>query len=160
MHDAISIRPARVADAAVIVEFNRGLAWETEGLTLAAQTVRNGVSAALADPGKCQYFVAEIAGRVAGQTMVTYEWSDWRNAYFWWIQSVYVDARFRRQGVFSTLYRHVQKLAREATDCCGLRLYVEQSNQRARHAYSRLGLHPTGYLVLEDDGTGRAPTAD
>jgi GNAT superfamily N-acetyltransferase len=83
--------------------------------------------------------------------MVTYEWSDWRNGVFWWIQSVYVRKDSRRNGVFSALHRHVESLARQTPDVCGLRLYVERANHRARKTYLALGMTSPGYEVMEID---------
>ena len=84
----------------------------TEAIKLLPDVVGPGVEAMLADPSKGRYWVAEAGGRIVGQIMVTYEWSDWRNGMIWWIQSVYVHGEYRRSGVFSTLYRHVESLAR------------------------------------------------
>ena len=81
--------------------------------------------------------------------MVTYEWSDWRNATIWWIQSVYVHPDYRRRGVFSTLYRTVEQAAKDSGDACGLRLYVEENNTRAQATYAALGMHGGTYLVME-----------
>ncbi len=81
--------------------------------------------------------------------MVTYEWSDWRNGMFWWIQSVYVRPESRRKGVFSGLYHHVESLAAAAPGVIGLRLYVESNNVRAQQTYKALGMVKPGYLVME-----------
>jgi GNAT superfamily N-acetyltransferase len=97
------------------------------------------------------YFVAEVDGTVVGQLMVTYEWSDWRNGNFWWIQSVYVEREYRGKGVFKSLYDHVLSLARRQKDSCGLRLYVEKHNRRARKIYEDLGMKETDYLLYEID---------
>ena len=107
------------------------------------------MSAALADRDKCRYWVAETDGRIVGQIMVTYEWSDWRNGMLWWIQSVYVHPDFRRAGVFSKLYQHVQSLARADAQVVGLRLYVEKDNERAKAIYNRLGMTMTNYQVMQ-----------
>lgn len=145
----MKIRKARSADAAVIGAFNRNLAWETEKLRLNSAIVGRGVRALLKDAGKGTYFVAEQSGAVVGQLLITYEWSDWRNSNFWWIQSVYVAAEFRSSGVFRALFSHVQKLARSRRGVCGLRLYVEKNNRRAQQAYDRLGMKPTHYKIYE-----------
>jgi len=143
------IRKARLTDAAVIARFNHNLAWETERIRLKPRTVALGVRALLNDPAKGTYFVAEQDGKVIGQLLVTYEWSDWRNGKFWWIQSVYVAPEFRRAGVFSRLFNHVNDVARARRSVCGLRLYVEKNNRRAQNAYQRLGLKPTHYQIYE-----------
>ena len=100
-------------------------------------------------PARGVYFLAQLDGQVAGQLCLTYEWSDWRNGNFWWIQSVYVRKEFRGRGIFSALFRHVQALARKDKEVCGLRLYMEQDNHRARRAYEKLGFKQTHYQVFE-----------
>ncbi len=133
----------------MIAEFNRRLADETEDLKLEPAVIEAGVAALLADEAKGIYFVAEIEGVVAGQLMITYEWSDWRNGNIWWLQSVYVKQEFRRFGVFRALFQHLLELARSRSDVCGLRLYMHAENQRARETYERLGMHHTHYEVFE-----------
>ncbi len=145
----IVVRRAVPADAAVIAEFNSRLARETEGLTLDPATLHAGVEAGLADERKALYFVAVEADQVLGQLMLTREWSDWRNGWMWWIQSVYVRAEARRRGIFRALYQHVVEAARADPEVIGLRLYVEHANTRAQATYERLGMTRTGYLVFE-----------
>ena len=92
--------------------------------------------AALSDESKGIYFVAEIEGSVAGQLMITREFSDWRNGEIWWIQSVFVAAEFRRRGVFGAIYRHVRQDARRS-GAVSIRLYVMGNNQQAQQTYAR-----------------------
>jgi ribosomal protein S18 acetylase RimI-like enzyme len=149
MIGAMKIRKARPADAAAIAAFNTRLAWETEKLRLNPATVRRGVRALLKDAAKGTYFVAQEGRSVIGQLLVTREWSDWRNGEFWWIQSVYVAAGFRRRGVLSALFARVNNLARSRRGVRGLRLYVEKNNRRAQRAYDRLGMAKTRYAIYE-----------
>jgi ribosomal protein S18 acetylase RimI-like enzyme len=145
----LTIRRATVADAEVIAEFNRRLAWESEHVALDMAVLRAGVTAGLEDPHKGFYTVAERGGEVVGQTLVTFEWSDWRNGWFWWVQSVYVREDARRGGVFRALYRHVEQLAAADPAVIGLRLYVEADNDRAKQTYRALGMRDTSYGMLE-----------
>jgi GNAT superfamily N-acetyltransferase len=145
----VLIRKATEADAPTIVEFNRRLAEETEHLTLQPDVVSRGVRAALTDPNKGPYFVAEEGGELVGQLQITFEWSDWRNGWMWWIQGVYVRADARRHGVFRALYDHVYQAARADPEVVALRLYVEQENHRAQQTYARLGMTRTAYLLFE-----------
>lgn len=155
------IRPATPADAAVIRDFNLGLARETESIELDPDIVLSGVTALLNDASKGRYFVAELDGRVVGQLMHTFEWSDWRDGMFWWLQSVYVHADYRSRGVFTALYRHLESLARANGQVCGLRLYMEHANHKARSAYLRLGLEPAGYEVFSSpDWRPRQPASN
>jgi len=149
MKSVFKIRPAIAADAATIVAFNDAMARETEGHAPDSETLRCGVEALLADADKGRYFLVEHEGRVVGQTMLTTEWSDWRNGEFWWIQSVYIEPEFRRRGVFRKLYRHVLQLAQTDEQCCGLRLYVERENEKAQQTYRALGMQPARYAMFE-----------
>jgi GNAT superfamily N-acetyltransferase len=145
----LTLRRATSEDAPIIIEFNQRLAQESEDKTLDLAVLSRGVAAVLADPARGLYFVAELDGRIIGQLMITLEWSDWRNGWIWWIQSVYVRQEARRQGVFRALYQHVHQAARADPEVVGLRLYVERDNQVAQQTYLSLGMEATGYLVLE-----------
>ena len=145
----LTVRPATPADAAVVVEFNRLLALESEGKVLDPAVLAKGVTACLADPNKGRYFVAEDGGEVLGQMALTYEWSDWRNGWLWWIQSVYVRLDARRRGVFRALYDHVRRAAEADPDVIGIRLYMERDNEKARQTYLGVGMSPTSYVVFE-----------
>jgi len=83
----ILIRPATLEDVEFLVTGNASMALETEGRPLDTQTLRAGVCAVFDDSARGFYLIAEIDGQPAGQMMITYEWSDWRNGAFWWIQS-------------------------------------------------------------------------
>jgi GNAT superfamily N-acetyltransferase len=103
--------------------------------------------------------MAQETGTPLGQLMVTYEWSDWRNAQFWWFQSVHVLPEVRRRGVFRALYAHVDALVRASRGVCGLRLYVESDNARAQRTYQRCGMHDASYRVMEVDYSGSIASA-
>jgi GNAT superfamily N-acetyltransferase len=143
------VRTANPTDAETIIDFHARMARETEGLSLDPAVLSAGVRAALVDPGKAIYFVAESGGRVVGQLMITHEWSDWRNGDIWWVQSVYVHADHRRRGIFRALYAHARREA-EAAGAVGIRLYVEQDNSIAQQCYARLGMGLSHYRVMEE----------
>ena len=74
---------------------------ETEGQALDPALLRPGVRAVLdGSLRSARYYIAEIDGQAVGQLMTTFEWSDWRNGLFLWIQSVYVTAGRPRLGRF------------------------------------------------------------
>jgi GNAT superfamily N-acetyltransferase len=146
------VRQARPADRPVIVEFNRRLAIETEQKVLDPRVLDRGVTVALAEPDRLRYWVAELGepARIAGQAAVTREWSDWRNGWLWWLQSVYVAVPHREQGIFRALFRRIRDEARAEPDVIGLRLYVEDHNVPAQWTYQSLGMKPAPYSIYED----------
>ena len=147
----IIVRPAKIEDAEFLVRGNAQMALETEGLSLDLDRLRDGVHAVFDDPARGFYLVGEVGGQRAGQMMITYEWSDWRNAMFWWIQSVYTVPELRGRGVFRAIYSRVEWLAKKEGAACGLRLYVEAHNERAQATYLRCGMRETVYRMFEVD---------
>jgi GNAT superfamily N-acetyltransferase len=155
MLNGLIIRPARTDDVDALVRFSAAMALETEGRRLDETRLRQGTQAVLDSPARGFYTVAELMDRsprlVVGQLLVTFEWSDWRNATFWWIQSVYVDAAWRRRGVYRKMHESVLEQARRQGDVCGIRLYVEEANAVAKTVYEKVGLGDSSYHVFEND---------
>jgi GNAT superfamily N-acetyltransferase len=149
MKIAVTFREARRGDAGAIINFQIAMARETEDLELDRDILTRGVEAVFDDPNRGRYFVAERAGRVIGSLMITYEWSDWRNGMVWWIQSVYVIAELRGQGVYAGLYEHVKAFVNADPSIRGIRLYVDKRNSRAQQVYARLGMNGEHYSVFE-----------
>jgi len=145
----IHIRPAHNDDTPLLVQWACAMAMETEHKQLDPDTVHRGIATALAQPQRGRYWLAERSGEPAGTLMVTYEWSDWRAADWWWIQSVYVAPAHRRCGVYAALYQHVRDEAAQTPAVCGLRLYVEKENSTAQRTYQSLGMHDAGYHMYE-----------
>ncbi|MCH1923878.1 GNAT family N-acetyltransferase [Shewanella sp. C32] len=144
------IRKATPQDLADIVAFNQAMAFETEGLELDGAVLQRGVQTLLAQPSRGFYLVAEQDGNIAASLMVTFEWSDWRAKDYYWIQSVYVQPAFRRQGLYRALYQHVKQLALEKGSAASFRLYVEQDNLVAQSTYQALGMEQSHYLMFEE----------
>ncbi len=148
-NDAVIVRLATHDDIDTIAEFSRRIALETEDMELEIDRLRVGITAHLDDPEhRGAYRVAEIDDQVVGQTLVTLEWSDWRVAWWWWVQSVYVAPEARGRGVFKALYGAITEAARKAGNVCGLRLYVEHENEIAQKAYERLGMDRSNYVFF------------
>ena len=151
----IVVRQAGYADVDALVEFSVAMARETEGRCLDRDRLRNGTLAVLDAPERGFFLVAEVLDqdrpRLAGQLMVTFEWSDWRNGVFWWVQSVYVDPTYRRQGVYRAMHAAIVAKATTDPNVCGIRLYVERKNHGAQAVYRRVGLASSGYVVYEQD---------
>jgi ribosomal protein S18 acetylase RimI-like enzyme len=145
---SVTIRRATPADEAVVAHFNAELARESEGKLLHEPTLRRGVRAVLADRHKGFYTLAEVGGEVVGQVLITYEWSDWRDGWYWWVQSVYVPPAHRRAGVFRALFEHLKAAAVADPTVIGLRLYMERDNARARATYTSVGMEEEPYVLF------------
>jgi len=155
MLNGLIVRPAMPKDVDALVRFSTAMALETERRRLDETRLRRGTQAVLDSPSRGFYTVAELTDRsprlVVGQLLVTFEWSDWRNAMFWWIQSVYVDAAWRRRGVYRTMHESILEQAKRRDDVCGVRLYVERENDVAKTTYAKVGLTASTYHVFEED---------
>lgn len=144
------IRRATIDDADALAEFNIKTAMETEAMEILPEVARSGVKTMIENPQMGFYLVAEVDSAIQASLMITVEWSDWRNGLFWWIQSVYVEPQYRRQGLYRKLYQQVKSLAATEDNVCGFRLYVEQDNQVAQQAYRALNMKDTGYRLYEE----------
>lgn len=155
MLDRLIVRPAQPVDLDTIVEFSAAMALETEGRSLDRDRLRRGTLAVFEIPTRGFYVVAELpdglSARLVGQLLVTYEWSDWRNGAFWWLQSVYVHPAWRCRGVYRRMHEFVCHEAQTRGDVCGIRLYVERANTVAQTAYGRVGLSLSTYRIFERD---------
>jgi ribosomal protein S18 acetylase RimI-like enzyme len=147
----MTIRPALREDAPAICANNIATAEETEGRILDPSIAGKGVNALFDDPSRGFYLVAERAGQVIGQCMITYEWSDWRCGNFWWIQSVYVVPEYRRTGIFSEIFREILRMAQKHPETAGIRLYVDHDNIPAMMTYASLGMHEARYILFEKE---------
>lgn len=146
------IRKARLEDLERIADFNIQMAEETEDKVLDRNVVLEGVKTVLRNESKGFYLIAEEnedGKMLTGQLMVTFEWSDWRNKVFWWIQSVYVDKKYRKQKVFSRLFETISRMAFSQENVSGLRLYVEKHNVSAKQVYEKIGMKKTTYELYE-----------
>ena len=150
MPQSVHFRKAQARDADTIANFNAAMALETEHKVLIPEIIGAGVRKLMGTPSMGFYVVAESDARVVASLMITNEWSDWRNGLFWWIQSVYVEPDFRRQGVYLRLYEFVQAMAAADSGVCGFRLYVEKDNTVAQQTYASLGMAQTDYLIYEE----------
>ncbi|MCP9456446.1 MAG: GNAT family N-acetyltransferase [Nitrospira sp.] len=138
-----------------LVAFSLAMAWETERRRLDEARLRQGILAVLSNPHRGLFLIAEVREpsrrHIVGQLMVTFEWSDWRNGVFWWVQSVYVAPAWRRRGIYRALYQYVLGKAKSDPTVCGIRLYVARRNRIAQTVYRRVGLVKTNYIVYEQD---------
>lgn len=145
----LTIRKAQSKDLETIAGFNIAMAKETEDKVLDKQTVMRGTQRLYEKDNYGFYIVAEHEKKVVGSLLITYEWSDWRDGVFWWVQSVYIAPEFRKKGVFRRMFEYVRDQANRDIDVCGLRLYVEEENTNAQETYRRLGMEKCSYQFYE-----------
>jgi hypothetical protein len=85
-----NVRLANRSDYSQIIEFNKSMALETENIILDNDQISDGVIAVFEDPNLGRYLIATIHEEIVGGLLLTLEWSDWHNKFYWWIQSVYI----------------------------------------------------------------------
>ena len=110
---ACNITIGKSIDIDTIAQFQMAMAMESEGTALDADKVHRGVTAAINDSNKGTYIIAKIGNKAVGSLMLTREWSDWNNCWYWWVQSVYVLPQYRGKGIYRAMYAHVKQLAKE-----------------------------------------------
>ena len=147
--DYVIVR-GEVGDIDSIVQFQADMAMESEGCVLDKERVTRGVTAAMLDESKGIYWVAKSGEKPVGSLMLTREWSDWNDEWYWWIQSVYVTPEHRRQGIYKAMYEKVKEAARES-GVSQVRLYVDKTNRPAQKVYHHLGMHESHYLMYEEN---------
>jgi len=142
------IREGEARDLEQILRNNLAMAYETEEKILDEEKVRQGTEAILNGRVDGKYYVIESNGKILSQLMITKEWSDWRNCYFWWIQSVYTLPDERGKGYYGALYEYVVKMAKKS-GACGIRLYVDRRNVKAMKVYEKYGMKKSNYEIYE-----------
>ena len=147
----VSVRGAAAGDLDELVRFQLAMATESEDKGLDVSVLSAGIEYLLAHPPEGLYLIAEVAAKPVGSLMLTFEWSDWRDGRFWWIQSVFVEPAFRRQGVYAALHAQARNLAQDDCQACGIRLYVERENDGAQATYRKLGMIETHYRLYEEE---------
>lgn len=146
----ITATKANSDDAQSIAEFNVAMAYETEGKKIESSELLAGVKGLMSKPEYGFYIVAKHNLETVACMMITYEWTDWRNGLFWWIQSVYVKPKYRKQGVYRLMHKYVRELSQLEEDVVGIRLYVEKENENAIKVYKRMGMYETDYKLFEE----------
>ena len=143
------IRKATTADLESLVDFQLLMARETEEIVLNKSTVNKGVLAVLNDETKGSYYITEIDSKVVGSLLTTFEWSDWRNGTVLWIQSVYILPKYRRKGIYRSMYSFLKEKVLNDENLKGIRLYADKSNYPAQKTYESLGMSPDHYVTFE-----------
>ena len=145
----LTITRGKVSDIDAIVRFQADMAMESEGTILDMDRLTLGVTSAINDEQKGTYLVARANDTPIGSLMVTREWSDWNNMWYWWIQSVYVMPEYRKKGVYKAMYATLKDMAQE-NGVSQIRLYADRTNLSAQQVYQRLGMRESHYLMFEE----------
>ena len=146
----MNFRKAKPEEYKVIAGFQEKMAWETEHFKLNTDTVLKGVKAVFEDNSKGEYYIVEEDGKITASLLTTYEWSDWRNNFVIWIQSVYVLPEYRKKGVFNLMYSEIKNIVKNNQNYSGIRLYVDKTNKNAQKVYTKIGMQGKHYSLFEE----------
>ena len=142
------VRNAILDDLDNLVEFVVAEANEAEGITKSSEIVLNGIKAGLENPNIARYWVLENENQEpVGSVSVVKEWSDWNCAFYWWIQSMFLQPSYRGKGLMNKLLQEV-KIEAMTEGAIELRLYVHRSNKRAINAYKKVGFCNSDYNMM------------
>ena len=144
----MNIRIGKINDASYIAKNNCLLAKESEDIDISYETTLMGVKNVITDSSKGFYLVAIENNAIIGQLMITFEWSDWRNKNIWWIQSVYINKKNRRKGIFNKMISYIKDEAKK-NNVDTLRLYVYKSNINAIKTYKKIGMSKELYYIFK-----------
>jgi ribosomal protein S18 acetylase RimI-like enzyme len=145
----IIIEEANEIDVLELVELQCRMARETEKIELNRNVVELGIAALFQDKSKGKYFKVIDQGKIIGCVLNTYEWSDWRNGYVLWIQSLYLLPTYRHQGLFREIYDYLRESVQKNQQLKGIRLYVDRNNKNAVDVYKAIGMNNQHYEMFE-----------
>jgi ribosomal protein S18 acetylase RimI-like enzyme len=150
MDNYFTIRLAGIEDAIKLAQFCEAR-MGVDSEPVQAEKLLPGVTAPIKDLSKGMYLVAtEIQNQeLIGCLMITYEWDTGNNAFIWWIQDVFVDPKWRRKGVFHSLYKHTINMAKDKGNVCSIKLHVNHNNLRAQKTYKKMGMIDTPNFMYE-----------
>ena len=146
----IKVRIATRDDAEDIAKFNVIYAKKIADKNINLQTTKEGVHQVFSRFNNGFYIVAEIEGKIVGQTMITREWSDWNNGAFYCVQGIYINHVENEEFIHDAIYEKAKSLAKEHAEVCGLRLYVDKNDKESQKMYENLGMSLTPYLLYEE----------
>lgn len=146
----IQVRQATTADILVLVDMIKAMAFESEARELDPDTLKSGVQTIFEQhPHLGIYWLGVLPenGKIVADLLITTEWSDWNNTYYWWIQSVYVKPEYRGQGMITQMVRAMEEEARKA-GAAELRLYAHKLNDRAIRSYEKAGFYDNKFKMM------------
>ncbi len=132
-----------------MVKFQLAMALETEDFKLNEEKLRLGIKTQIGRNQTGRYLLALDGEELVGMLLTLFEWSDWRGREVIWIHSVYIDPKYRGQGIYRKMYSHVKELVEQNEKYAGIRLYVDKSNTDAQKVYEKLGMSDEHYLMYE-----------
>ena len=95
------------------------------------------------------FVLCEEQGTPVGFMNFSYEWSDWRNGMFYWLQTAYT--KDTNEQIFKNMIEFVNSYGKEH-GCCGFRLQTEKKYEEFWKPFvSRLDLVKTHYYLYHID---------
>ena len=128
----MELRTATITDAAAIIAFDHVAALEPARVRFIHDQIKSSAC-----------YVAVIDANVVAYAVLNYKFYD--NG---WIEMLYVDSRFRRQGIGSALIRHL------IDECRTPKLFTStnQSNVPMQCLLARLEFDRSGFIENLDEG--------
>lgn len=139
----LSIRNATSADAALMLEFIRGLAEYERAPNAVIATEEDLLRDGFGRDPKYRCVIAEWDRRPAGFAFFFYNYSTWRGQPGLYLEDLFVIPEMRGKGIGKALLRRVAEIAVEE-NCYGIRWMVLEWNEPAIKFYESLGAETLG----------------
>lgn len=137
-------------DIKTIFQFQYDLALSTENRKLDEKTVTTALNFILKNPKLGTYYISRLKTKeIIGCHMITYGSNLFLNKPVNWFQSVYVPKKHRKKGIFTRMYKNIEKDHSEKKK--DLKLFVETDNEVAVKVYEFLGMENKGEIFIERD---------
>jgi len=134
----ISIRDARIEDAAQILAFIKGLAAYEKAPHEVIATVADIERALFGDNARVRAVIGELGQAPAGFALFFHNYSTWTGKYGIYLEDLFVLPEHRGSGLGKALLRHLAQIA-VAEDCSRFEWSVLDWNEPAIGFYESLG---------------------
>jgi predicted GNAT family acetyltransferase len=148
----VVFREAQEPDLDFVRNSIMGLSTHTKDKTCDWDEVKKTVHRLMKNPELGTYFVSNPKGHEhfpLAANMMSIEYNILDNRDCCWLQSVYVQAKFRGQGIFKNIYNQTLDLAR-ARGYKKVKLGVETDNEPAKAIYKKLRMSALENAVINE----------
>ena len=139
-------------DISTFISFQKIMAKETEGVNLDDSSIAGALEYLINDDSYGKAFMAKLGpnGVSVGTCYINYGYDVLSNKFTIWVQSVFVHPEYRKKGIFSKIFNHLELVARQL-NASRISLFVDFSNLPAQKVYEKMGMVRREHSFIERD---------